>query len=269
MGEKKFINTLWVLFLISVSSCGSNNHYIERDFSSFFDDKNSDGCVVIYDYNKGEYSVYNEERSETRFSPASTFKIYNSLFALEAGVAPDKEFELEWDYTKYYYESWNKNHNLESAIQNSVVWYFQEVARRIGKDEMQGHLNKIGYGNKSSSPAIDEFWLNGGLKISAKEQVELLVKLYKLELPYSKNNQKIVKEMIMLENNSGYSLSGKTGIYTSGNNFLGWFIGYVETGNNVYFFATNLSKKVTDFAENLGDATMVTKQILKELNIMN
>ncbi len=255
-------------FLILISTFSCNNNYIEKDFSKTFENINSQGTILIYNNNENQYTVYNKIQSETRLSPASTFKIYNSLFALEAEVASDENFKIDWNGKIFNYEPWNRTHTLESAIDNSVVWYFEEIARRIGHDKMHTYLNKINYGNKSMSPAIDKFWLNGGLEISAKEQIGLLVQLYKLKLPFTDRSQNLVKEMLTLETNSQFSLSGKTGLYSKGNKYYGWFVGYVETDNNVYFFATNFTKKNYDFPGNYGEATMITKEILKELNIM-
>ena len=256
-----------LLLVISTFSCKKET-YIEKDFSDNFENINSQGTILILDNNEKQYTVFNKIQSETRLSPASTFKIYNSLFALETGVANDKNFEIEWSGRIYNYDPWNRTHTLESAIKNSVVWYFQEIARRIGWDRMNEYLNKLDYGNNSIAPSLDKFWLNGGLVISAKEQVDLLVKLYNLRLPFSKRAQKLVKEMIILESNPEYSLSGKTGLYGNNDQYYGWFVGYVESNNNVYFFATNIKKDITDSPVNYEEATILTKEILKELDIL-
>lgn len=267
MTKKLLLIISTVLFLWLVS-CGNGNNYNERDFSKTFESRNSRGCILIYDKNENQYIVYNRTQSETRISPASTFKIYNSLIALETEVASDQNFLIEWDGTVYGYKPWNKNHTLKSAVHDSVVWYFAAIAQRIGDARMHQYLDKLNYGNKNMDSGIEPFWLNGGLKISAQEQVELLVKLYQLGLPFSERSQKIVKDMIILESNTVYSLSGKTGLYLDGDKYVGWFVGYIEANNNVYFFATNMEKEFNNLISNFNETSMITKEILRELIII-
>jgi len=118
----------------------------------------------------------------TRLSPASTFKIANTLIALETGVAPDERFRLPWDGVKRRLDSWNRDHDLRSALDASVVWYYQELARRIGAKRMREWLGRLGYGNEEMGDKVDEFWLAGPLAISALEQVDFTVQRVRWEL---------------------------------------------------------------------------------------
>ena len=159
---------------------------------------------------------------------------------METGIIPDENYVIKWNGTKYDVPAWNQDHTLKTAIENSVVWYYQELARRVGKEKMQHYIDLVGYGNQDISGQIDSFWLEGGLRISADEQVEFLKRLYNGELPFSPRSMKIVKEILVLEKTEAYQLSGKTGAVQRVVPYEGWFIGYVEEKGDVYFFATNI-----------------------------
>ena len=200
-----------------------------------------DGAFVLYDTKHDKYHRHNAKRCAERFSPCSTFKIPNALIALETGVVTDENFIIKWDSLKAPRQnlltpSWTRDHNLRSAMRYSVVWYFQEVARRIGEQNYKKQLGQIKYGNQDISGGIDKFWLSSSLKISANAQIEFLRKFYYEKLGASERATNIVKAIIVLEQTERYKLSGKTGAGPRENGkMLGWLVGYVETKNNVYF----------------------------------
>jgi len=204
------------------------------------------GAFVLYDLNSSRYIRHNPERCSERFLPASTFKIMNSLIGLETGIIPDENYVIKWDGTQYDNPAWNQDHTLKTALQNSVVWYYRELARRVGREKMQYYVEAAGYGNKDISGQTDTFWLDGALRISADEQIELLKRLYQGDLPFSQRAIKVVKEILVLDKAKTYQLSGKTGAGQVGILYIGWFVGYVEEKGNVYFFATNIESKSSD-----------------------
>lgn len=236
----------------------------ETDFSKFFEGYS--GAFVLYDVNNKYYIRHNEEQCNKRLSPCSTFKIPNSMIALETGVATDENFTLKWDGVKRWRDSWNQDHTLKSAIANSVVWYYQEIARRIGEEKMKFYIEKMNYGNMDISGGIDKFWLVSSLLISPNEQEEFIYKLYKNELPFSERTFKITKDIMTLEKTDAYTLRGKTG--SSGNEdgtSFGWFVGYIEHSNNAYIFATNI---IAPKDANGIKAKEITYEILKSLKLM-
>jgi len=145
---------------------------IRPDWAKHFQAFNVNGSFVLYDLNRNQFSRYNPERCAERFIPASTFKIVNALIGLETGVIPDPDYTIQWDGATYDVPAWNQDHTLRTAMQNSVVWYYQELARRVGRDKMQPYLDAANYGNRDISGQIDSFWLEGGLKISPNEQID-------------------------------------------------------------------------------------------------
>ncbi len=226
------------------------------------------GTFVMYDKTNDRYLVFNEPLSLTRLSPCSSFKIYNSLIGLETGVLDQEDVYtlIKWNGTLYPFPAWNHDQTLASATRDSVVWYFQELASRIGEERMQTYLDKIGYGNRDISGGLTTFWLRSSLQISAREQVDLLDKLCSGKLPFSPANVEIVKKNITLSEDNGVRLMGKTGSgFADGKWLLGWFVGCVEKQGNRYFFATNI--QATDGATG-GKAREITKMILKDLEVL-
>lgn len=265
---KKIFGFLFITFVLFQCSSPGPRTIVKNSYKEYFQSVNADGTIMVYDLNKNLVTLYNKEQSERGILPASTFKIYNALIALETKVAPTKDFVLKWDGIRYQYPEWNKDQTMESAFKNSVVWYFQEIARRIGKARMGQYLKELAYGNMDISQGIDTFWLEGNLQISAKQQLDLLIQLYNSKLPVSELSQEIVKEMLVIEKNDRYILRGKSGTVTRlADVYYSWFVGYLEQDDNVYFFSTNLEKPKSDFKAT-GEAKDITIRVLRDMKLM-
>ena len=231
-----------------------------------------DGAFVLYDLKRGRYLRHNEARCRERFSPFSTFKIPNSLIGLDSGVIPDADFTIKWDPKKYPahrqdtlpFSTWWQDQTLRTAFRRSALWYYRELALRVGERRMREYVSRLGYGNGDASGPVNNFWLNSSLRISADEQVEFLKRFYREELPVSKRATAIVKEIMTLEETPDYRLSGKTGGGPLGEGrFLGWFVGYLETKDNTYFFATEIEGPT--YVSIRDERIAVTKRILSGL----
>lgn len=236
------------------------------------------GSFVITNLKNNKTSVYNDSVSSERYPPCSTFKITNSLISLQSGIAKDANCKIlydslrnppkAWWHKAVPFKYWMQDHTMKTAIKNSVVWYYQELARRIGEDDMMRLLKQIDYGNNNISSGIDNFWLCGSLTISAYEQINFLKKLYTKQLTgFSDESQEIVKEIMLNESTENYKLYGKTGGGDCWNNqVIGWYVGFVETKSDTYIFAMNIFLK--DF-KGLGNKRIeITKQVLKDLKII-
>lgn len=249
------------------SSCINSRIKNHNEWKPVFDEYGVDGCFEIYDNNKETAHFYNKERCATRFTPASTFKIFNSLVALETGIAPNEQMIIKWDGVKRWNENWNKDLTMTEAFKLSAVPYYQELARRIGLQNYKIYLDTVHYGNMSTGTVVDSFWLNDTLKITADEQVGFLKRMYWEELPgFSDRAQRIVKGMMLQKEKQDYKLYYKTGWgkYGKNENIL-WIVGFVETIHHLknmdtkkidaiphpYFFALNFS--TTDTTKNWSD----------------
>jgi beta-lactamase class D len=237
-------NALPSLFVVScllfiIPSCSVNRAKIDNSLKKYFDDNKVEGCFTLLNNSTGEVTVYNMQMDTTRYTPASTFKIVNSLIGLQTGAVTNDTMMIKWDGKARSIPEWNKDMGMTEAFKVSNVAYYQEVARRIGKDTMQHWLDSIGYGNKKMGTAIDTFWLDNSLKISPDEQLGLLKKLYFDQLPFRKSVQETVKTIMLQEDNTQYKLSYKTGwgVDETEHN-IGWITGWIEENNHVYFFVT-------------------------------
>lgn len=252
------------MFVLAVTHGEASSTVYQDDLEKYF--TGYTGTFVLLDEEKDEYLIFNKEQSEKQLSPCSTFKIVNSLIGLETGAVQDENTLIQWNGTTYPIESWNQNHTLKTAIANSVVWYYQELASRVGPTKMQEYLDKIPYGNHDISGGITTFWLRSSLKISAREQVEILKRLYNDDLPFSRENMAITRKIIVLSNEKGISFSGKTGSGgPDGKYVIGWFVGEVESNGHRYFFATNI--EAPDHAGGL-KAKDITKSILADKGLL-
>ena len=252
-------------FLISFTSCSVNKAKIDNNLKKYFEAKNVDGCFTMLDNSDGKITVYNMAFDTARVLPASTFKIVNSLIALQTGVVTDENMIIKWDKVKRSNKDWNKDMNMKEAFKVSNVPFYQEIARRIGKDTMQKWIDSISYGNKNTSGLVDSFWLNNQLKISPDEQLGLLKRLYFDQLPFRKSVQQTVRNMMLQEDNTSYKLSYKTGWgYDEAENAIGWVAGWIEENRHVYFFVT-LIKSADKNVDMKRVRLDITKDVLKEL----
>ena len=224
-----------------------------------------EGSFVLYDLNGDTWNVYDMEQATLRTAPNSTYKIYDALFGLEEGViAPDDSF-MAWDGTNHPFEAWNRNQDLFSAMQSSVNWYFEEIDKQIGSSAIQNYIRKIGYGNEIVNADLSAYWMQGALKISPIEQVELLTSLYNNQFDFAPENINAIKNSICLFSSESKNFYGKTGTgRVDGQDVNGWFVGLLETAGNTYFFATNIQA-----AENAtgSKASEISLSILSHMGI--
>lgn len=246
---------------ILVSSCSLNNVTQDESMKKYFDSANVDGCFAIYNNGTNQFDIYNLSRyRDSAYSPASTFKIVNSLIALHTGKVFDENEILKWDSAKHNKrEECNKDMDMKEAFKLSCVPYYQEVARRIGHDTMKYWIDSIAYGNKNISGAIDSFWLNNHLKIKPDEQMGLVKRLYFNQLPFTQRAQRIVCNLMVREDNTNYKLCYKTGWGNKENgNDIGWMVGWIEENKHPYFFVLNIEAK-----EGTVDIIATRERILK------
>lgn len=207
------------------------------NFQQHYDAHDVHGSFVLYDLQDETYTTYNNEQLDKPFTPASTFKVCNSLIGIETRIIEDQNFVIKWDSVPRQNPKWNKDTDLKEALKNSTVWYYQELATRVGADTMHYWLNKLEYGNADISGGLTTFWLTGGLRITPNQQIDFLTKLVRNNLPLSQRTMDIVKDMMVLEETPDYTLSGKTGWGTQHSQDIGWFVGFVESNGRTYVFA--------------------------------
>ncbi|KMY68659.1 hypothetical protein AAU61_03285 [Desulfocarbo indianensis] len=228
--------------------------------------KGFDACLLVYDLQRDSYVCQlNPALAGQRYSPCSTFKIPHALIGLDLGILKDGDTSFQWDGSPQAYPHWQKDHTLRSAMAGSVVWYFQRLAGKIGPRDMARYLAEFSYGNQDSSGGLEIFWLSSSLKISPREQIAFLSKLYREELPVSPKAMLAVKDVILLDKSGEALLRGKTGSdRIAGKWVLGWFVGWVERPQGVYIFAALLRGADQAYGPR---AKRITLQALRELGL--
>lgn len=238
----------------------------DEDLSRYF--PGYEAAFVLLDGERNTYLRHNPERCRRRFTPCSTFKIVNSLIGLETGVIPSPEYRLKWDGKKRPIDAWNQDHTLRTAFSNSVLWYYVELARRVGLPRLREYVERVGYGNQDVSGGFHPFWLESSLRISAEEQVRMLGRLHRLELPFSLRTQLQVLELMKAAETGRGILRGKTG--TAGDAArdiatLGWYVGSVTCLGKTHLFAMNLSGGVNPSGRT---AREITRTILRDRGLL-
>lgn len=236
------------------------------DLSSYFGEYT--GAFVLLDMEKNTLLRHNPAKCSRRVCPCSTFKIPNSLIFLETGVVKDEKTPLTWDGHQYPLETWNKDQTLQTAFRNSVVWYYQKMAERVGMKQMREYLDKLNYGNNAPSDKITQFWLDSSLTISPDEQVQFLKRFVDGNLPFSARTQELVRQIMIREKSGNTILRAKTGTAGSLKDnvaTMGWYVGYVENNNRTYIFATNITGGSNPSGRT---AEGITKAILKGKGIL-
>lgn len=250
------------MVLLSVAACHNNNVKEDKSLGGYFTAEGVEGSFGIFDNGKGTFKVYNLKRfRDSTYLPASTFKIINALVGLETGKITDTDMVIPWNGIVHPIENWNQDVTMKQAFQFSSAPWFQEIARRIGKDTLQHYLDTLGYASKNQRAVIqqvDTFWLDNSVKITADEQLGLVKSLYFDQLPFQPRSQRLVRDIMLQEDNSNYILAYKTGWgKTEAGNDLAWAVGWIEENRHPYFFALNLESKQPE-----ADIPAVRKRIL-------
>ncbi len=244
------------------------------DYEEYFHDVK--GCAVFYQEDEKKYSIYQEEMSMQQVSPYSTFKIISTLVGLDQGIIQTEESTMGYDGTIYQIEDWNYDLTLKDAFSYSCVWYFRNLVDQVGEITMDSVLKELKYGNCdvsewegsaiNSYPNCNGFWLESSLKISPLEQVQVLSDIFEGKTSYKEEHISILKNVMLLQEEDNYRIYGKTG---TGINNKGWFVGFLEQGEDRVYFASYLEDDQVDNITGKTAQTIVYEILEKEYRGIN
>lgn len=264
---------LFLALVLLCCACSPNNVNTDESIKKYFESANVQGTFGMFDNGQGKFTIYNLRRfTDSVYLPASTFKIVNSLVGLETGTVKDDSTIIKWDSVKRGRSECERDMPMVDAFRISCPPWYQELARRVGVTVMQHWLDTLGYAAKKERFVIqnnlDTFWLDNSAKITADEQLGLVKKLYFDQLPFQKRSQRIVRGMMLMENNSNYRLSYKTGWGVTDNGAqLGWIIGWIEENKHPYFFVLQLESADPNFPMREKQMSLL-KMILSQYGFM-
>ncbi|WLV23801.1 BlaR1 family beta-lactam sensor/signal transducer [Aciduricibacillus chroicocephali] len=236
-----------------------------EDLTPYF--KDVEGSFVLYNSGNGQYEIFNRDISTKRVSPNSTYKIYSALFALDAGIITPELNGMKWNGSEQPFSKWRRDQNLDSAIRDSVNWYFQNLDKKVGNESLQRQFERIHYGNEDVSGDVSSYWMESTLKVSPIEQVQLLVHtLENNRYGFKEKDISQVKQSMFIEEKDSSRLYGKTGTGTvEGKDINGWFVGFVEKKNKIYTFAVNIQSNIGE--ANGKNAAEIARRILHDKGI--
>ena len=248
-----------ILALATVAGCAGPAVREDVTLGSYFG--RYDAAFVMRDLRTSREVHYGGPRCNRRVSPCSTFKVPHTVAAIDAGLI-DENTVFKWDGVHRTFEPWNQDQTLQTAMQRSAVWCYQEIARRMGLPRERHYLDLFQYGNRDCSGGLEQFWLMSSLKISPVEQVRFLDRLYTNRLPVPAHAVELTRRLLVLEQTGSCVLSGKTGtgVADGGKVINNWFAGHVKTSRGEWVFATNLQGPVKDRFE----APRITRKLLQD-----
>lgn len=247
------------VLLGTVSSVHADDWEESAEIGRLFESAGVEGTFVLYDVSAGRYIGHDRGRAETRYIPASTYKIPHTLIGLATGAVAGVDEVLPYGGEPQPFEVWEKDMSLRDAIVISNVAIYRELARRIGLDRMQAQVSRLSYGNARIGETVDGFWLHGPLKISAVEQTRFLAALAQGRLPFPARMQDDVREIVRLEQRGESTLYGKTGWENAPGPGVGWWVGWVDKDGRPFAFALNLDIQKSEDADKrveLGKASL-------------
>lgn len=262
MHRRHFILCLSSLLIASETFSATSAH-VRDDWARLFSEADAQGTIVVLDARskKERAFVHDPDRAAQRYSPASTFKIPHSLFALDAGLLRDEFHVVPWDGIRRQVDAWNADQDLRSAMRNSTVWVYERFAQQLGARREADYLRQIGYGNALAS-GVQPFWIEGDLAISADEQIAFLRRLYRNELPFRVEHQRLVKDVMIVEAGENWILRAKSG--WSGK--IGWWTGWVEWPDGPVFFSLNID--TPNRLADLNKRQEICRRVLRSMNAL-
>ena len=263
---RRIIYGLLSIFLFAAGALGQTN------FKQSLTDCGFAGSVTVYDYKNQKWITSDSIDAAIPNVPASTFKIINLLIALETGVISDEQDTVKWigeinEDLYMHRPSTYKDMTVKEAFEVSAGWVFMELAKKIGREKYLYYLEACGYGNRQVNDEPD-FWNFGPLAISPRNQIEFLMNVYEGETPFSQRNIEILKRVMINEKNDKYILRAKTGWGSQDQKDIGWWVGYVEKKDNVYFFSTRITKGKEDNNPNFKECRIdIARNALQKIGV--
>jgi beta-lactamase class D len=273
---------IFVLFLFGLS-CTENtptedakpaveesNEIVKNEFQTILDSAGVEGSILVLSDKDQKYYSNDFDWAQVGQLPASTFKVPNSIIALELGIMESDSTIIYWDGKPKRQDRWEQDLSFKEAFHASCVPCYKEIARKVGVERMKKFTSEMNYGKLDiDSTNLDMFWLEGKSTINQYEQISFLKTFNEQRLPISRRTYNVMQRLMIIEENDDYILRGKSGWSFQDNIDNCWFVGYLRTKTNFYYFATNIiPKKETDQNQIPYIRKNVTMEALKSIGFI-
>lgn len=187
---------------------------------------------------------------DERASPCSTFKIVLSLMGFDSGLLQNQQTPV-WAFEEGYddfLDSWKQSQTPQTWMKTSCIWFSRVLAAQLGQEKFESYLALFDYGNQDASGGLTNAWLSSSLQISPREQTLFIQKMLKGGLSVTSESIEMTKAILLVEElSNGWKLYGKTG-WTGSRSTpqLGWFVGWIEKGDEFYPLAYNIRQDQID-----------------------
>lgn len=208
-------------------------------------------CTLVVEAGSGEV-LRRDGDCDRRVSPASTFKVPLALMGYDAGILVDGR-SPRWEYQPEFNAVKRDRRPVDPTIwlRDSVVWYSQQITRKLGAERFAGYVAEFDYGNRdiSGNPGkqdgLTHSWLSSSLSISPDEQVRFLRQITARTLPVSADALDRAAAVIPAFEAGEWHVKGKTGTgWLTGKDGeldrgrpFGWFVGWAEKDGRRVVFA--------------------------------
>ncbi len=208
-------------------------------------------CTLIVDAQSGA-TLRRDGTCDRRVSPASTFKVPLALMGYDSGILTDARTP-RWDYKPEFNAVKRDHRPVDPTIweKDSVVWYSQEITRKLGNERFAGYVDSFGYGdgdiagNPGKKDGLTHSWLSSSLKISPDEQASFIRRILDRKLPLSAKAYEMTGAILPAFDAGDWKVQGKTGTgwltnkagAQNRNRPFGWFVGWAEKDGRKIVFA--------------------------------
>lgn len=208
-------------------------------------------CTVILDQQTGK-AIVRTGTCDKRFTPMSTFKVPLALMGYDSGVLKDAHTP-RWDYDPKFDAPKRVQKPVDPTIweEDSVLWYSQELTRKLGSKSFGSYVTKLGYGNVDASGLVGQgdplthAWLSNSILISPDEQAAFMRRIVARDLPVSREAIDKTVSIIPAFEAGGWKVQGKTGSGSlrrkngkmNPSRPIGWFVGWAEKDGKKIAFA--------------------------------
>lgn len=224
---KQFLSSfLFIMFISKISFAQSN----KIDIKEIYKKNDLNGAIYIAK-EMNIVNTYNEKKLEKHLHPGSCFALLTVIESLQKEILTFNNEEEKTNYTK--------------LVTEDYAQFYKNLVNEINYADWVEIVKEKQYGNANVSGGPKNFWQNGGLLLSAKEQLDFLQRLTMYQLSYSKENVQTTIQLFS-QKFGNYNAVIIKGISAEETNNTYTLLGFIPE-KNIYFVSTIDNKGKLDY----------------------